>query len=87
MLAATASLRFAGNVVGRTALLIDRRTAHVVEPRLVVVVAINPRYAKTLGMSLTFMLANLVFLTRKDIGIVMKNSGAHTMLQQPLDDG
>ena len=56
-------------------------------PRGVVVVAINPLNAQRLSVAFTLVLADVILLARPDIGIVIENRGAHTIGQQPLDNG
>ena len=52
-----------------------------------VVVAINPREPQALRMTLTLILADLVFLAGIDIRIIIEDRGTDIMLHQPLDNG
>ena len=52
-----------------------------------VIVPVNPADAKTLRMSLAFILADVVFLTRVDVGVEVEDGGADVVLEHPLDDG
>ena len=61
--------------------------ADILTPLFVVVIAINPGHSETLGMTLTLVLSDLIFLTRKDIRIVIENGRAYIMLYQPFNNG
>jgi hypothetical protein len=50
-------------------------------------VIVYPSYPQTLGMTLRFVLADLVFLTREDIRVVIVDDGLYMMRQQPFYDG
>jgi hypothetical protein len=52
-----------------------------------IVIAINPSKSEALSMALAFILANVVFLPREDIGIIVKDRGADVVLNQPFYDG
>ena len=52
-----------------------------------VIVPINPADAKTLRMSLAFVLADVVFFKRKDVGVEIEDGGADVVLEHPLNDG
>jgi hypothetical protein len=52
-----------------------------------VVITVNPLNTKTLSMPFTLILANLVFLTRVDIGIIVENGRLYIMGKHPLHDG
>ena len=61
------------------------QSTHGTEPFAVVVVGIYPSYAKTLSMAFALILTYLVFLKRKDVGIIIIYGGTYAVLQQPLD--
>ena len=63
------------------------QSAYVVFPLLVVVVAVDPSHPEAISMPLALLLADLIFLKRVDVGIVIEDDGAQTMSQQPLDNG
>lgn len=60
---------------------------NLLEPLLVVVITINPRYAETVGMALALILANIVFLSGVDVGVKVKDGGADVVLEHPFDNG
>ena len=51
-----------------------------------VVVTVNPTDAEALGMALALPFANLVFLARPDVGVIIEDRGAHAVGHEPLDD-
>lgn len=63
------------------------QSLHAAAPSLVVVVAVNPCQAETLGMAFALLLADVVLLAGPDVGIKIEDSGAHAVLQHPLHDG
>ena len=52
-----------------------------------VVVTINPSDAETFCMTFALLLADIVFLTRIDVGIEVEDGGTDVVLQHPLDNG
>jgi hypothetical protein len=70
--AATAAFRFA------------LQSADAVEPLLVVVITIYPADAQRVGMTLAFVLTDVVFLTRIDVGVIIKYGRADVVSQHPL---
>jgi hypothetical protein len=50
----------------------------------VVVVAINPTDAQRVGVALAFVLTDVVFLTRIDVGVIIKYGRADVVSQHPL---
>ena len=75
LLAAAATLR----------LMLQAR--HMAAPRLVVVVAVDPRQAQALGVALALLLADGVFLLGIDVGIEIVDGGADAIGQHPLNNG
>ena len=61
--------------------------ANALQPRVVVVVAVNPADTQRFGMALALVLTDVVLLSRPDVWIVIEDSGAHVMQQQPLHNG
>ena len=61
--------------------------ADVTTPCFVVVVAVNPTDAQTLGMTFALVFSNLVLLTRPDIRVIIEYGGAHAIVHQPLNNG
>ena len=57
------------------------------EPSCVVVVAIYPTDAKRFGMPLAFVLADVVFFKRKDVGVEIEDGGTNVVLEHPLNNG
>ena len=56
----------------------------VLTPLLMVVVAVNPCQAETFRMALALVLADLIFLTGKDVRIVIEYRRTDIMLHHPL---
>ena len=63
------------------------QASHSLKPALMVIVAVNPLKSQALCMPFAFLLADVIFLARKDVGIEIKDSGADVVLQHPLHDG
>ena len=59
----------------------------LLEPVLVVVVAVYPTDAEAVGMALAFVFADFVFLEGVDVGVVVEDGGTDVVLEHPLDDG
>ena len=57
------------------------------EPSCVVVVAIYPTDAKCFSMSFAFVLADVVFFKRKDVGVEIEDGGTNVVLEHPLNNG
>lgn len=60
---------------------------YLLEPCFVVVVAVKPWDAKTFGMTLAFILADIVFFAGIYVGVEVKDGGMNVVLEQPLDNG
>lgn len=59
----------------------------LLEPLLVVVVAVYPSDAEAVGMSLAFVLSDVVFLKGVDVGVEVEDGGTDVVLEHPFDDG
>ena len=59
----------------------------LLEPALVVVVAVYPTDAEAVGMAFAFVFADFVFLEGVDVGVVVEDGGTDVVLEHPLDDG
>ena len=56
-------------------------TLDLLKPLFMVVVTIYPRDVETVGMAFTFILADVVFLARVDVGVEVENCGTNVMCQ------
>ena len=63
------------------------KSLNLLEPCFVVVVAVYPLDAKTVGMTFAFILADVVLFTRVDVGVEVKDGGADVVLEHPFDNG
>ena len=63
------------------------KTANVLQPLLMVVVSVNPSYAKTLCMALALLFTDLILLTWPDVWIVIEYGRAHAIGKHPLYNG
>lgn len=63
------------------------QSADTLPPCLMVVVSVYPANAQRLGVTLALDLADVVLIARPDVGVIIKDGGAHVVLQQPLDNG
>ncbi len=75
MLTATAALR------------LSFQPTHILTPLLMVVVAIYPNQSETLRVAFALLLSNLIFLTGKDVWIVIIYRRSDIVLNQPFNDG
>lgn len=61
--------------------------ANACTPSFMVIIAINPFQPQALSMALTLVLADLIFLTRPDIGVEIEDGGTHAIRHQPFNNG
>lgn len=59
----------------------------LLEPAVVVIVAINPRDVEAVGMAFALVFADVVFLARVDVGVEVEDGGADVVLKHPFDNG
>ena len=69
-----------------TSLGLSFKSADILLPLLMVVVAINPFQPQALCMALTLILTDLVFFAGEDVRIIIEDHRTNIMLYQPLDN-
>lgn len=62
-------------------------TFDVAKPCLVVIIGIDNLQAEGQGIARTFLLADVVFLQRIDVGVAIIDDGSNSMLHQTFDNG
>ena len=60
------------------------KATHILSPLVMIIIAINPSETETLCMAFTLVLADLIFLTGKDIGIIIEYCWANPIGEHPL---
>ena len=63
------------------------KSLDLLEPCLVVVVAVYPWDVEAVGMTFAFVFADVVFFAWVDVGIEVEDGGVDVVLEHPLDNG
>lgn len=62
-------------------------TSDLLEPGLVVVVAIEPGDVEAVGVAFAFVFADFVFFAWVDVGVEVEDGGLDVVLEHPFDNG
>ncbi len=63
------------------------KTSDLLEPGLVVVVAIEPGDVEAVGVAFAFVFADFVFFAWVDVGVEVEDGGLDVVLEHPFDNG